>query len=151
MGRDSVSIEIDREPAIVFDAIADVTRMGEWSPECTGGRWAGGATGPAPGAEFEGDNRVALLGATLKRWTTTSKVTECVPGKVFAFVTEDYTTWHYDLEPTATGTRITESYDYATPSGLQGFVYEKVVRRASAMTRGMRRTLERLKQTIEST
>jgi uncharacterized protein YndB with AHSA1/START domain len=31
----------------VFAAVADVTRMGEWSPECVACRWVGDGTGPA--------------------------------------------------------------------------------------------------------
>ena len=150
MGRDSVSIEIDRDPMTVFQAISDVTRMGAWSPECTAGRWSGGATAPAVGAEFEGDNRFTLLGVPLKRWTTTSEVTKCVPGEVFEFVSAGYTTWRYDLEPSNGGTRVTESYECEDPTGVQGFVYEKIVRRPAALVRGMRQTLERMKDAIEA-
>ena len=56
----------------VFAAVTDVTRMGEWSPECVACRWVGDATGPAVGAKFEGDNVAAVGPITLKRWTTTS-------------------------------------------------------------------------------
>lgn len=150
MGQDSVSIEVDRDPMTVFHAISDVTRMGEWSPECTAGRWAGGATGPAVGVEFEGDNRVALLGLTLKRWTTTSKITACVPGEVFEFVAAGYTTWRYQLEPSADGTKVTESCEYDDATGAKAFVYEKVVRRPAALVRGMRTTLEGMKRAIEA-
>ena len=150
MGRDSVSIEIDRDPKTVFQAISDVTRMGEWSPECTAGRWVGGASAPAVGAEFEGDNRVALLGVTLKRWTTTSEVTACVPGALFEFVAAGYTTWRYQFESSGSGTRVTESYECEDPKGVQGFVYEKIVRRPATLKRDMRRTLERMKDAIEA-
>lgn len=108
----SASVVIDRKPAVVFSAIADVNRMGEWSPECVAARWVDGATGPAVGAKFEGDNRVAWVGLTVKRWTTTSEVTACVPGAVFEFVAEGYTTWRYRLEPSGPGTKVTESYEY---------------------------------------
>ena len=146
----SASIEINREPAEVFAAIADVTRMGEWSPECVGARWVGGATGPAVGAEFEGDNRAALLGITLKRWTTTSEITACEPGKVFEFVAEGYTTWRYELTPSLSGTKVTESYAYTSAPGAQTFLYETVLRRPAGMTKGMQRTLERIKESVES-
>ena len=146
----SASVEIDRDPATVFAAIADITRMGEWSPECIAARWIGGATEPALGAKFEGDNSVAALGITLKKWTTTSEVTACVPGEVFEFVAEGYTTWRYRLEPVANGTKVTESYEYKKPSGAQGFLYETVMRRSATMTKGMQRTLERIKQSVES-
>jgi hypothetical protein len=150
MTNGSVSVEINEAPAVVFSAIADVTRMGEWSPECVATRWVGGATGPAVGAKFEGDNRVSMFGVTLKKWTTTSEVTACVPGEVFEFVAEGYTTWRYRLEPSGTGTKVTESFEYTAQSGARKFVYETLSRRPAAMVTGMRRTLERIKQAVES-
>ncbi len=146
----SASIVIDRDPMAVFALITDVTRTGEWSPECTSGRWVGDAAGPAVGAKFEGDNALVIGGMTVKRWTTTSEVTECVPGERFAFVAEEYTTWKYDLEPVGTGTRVTESFDFTTASATQRFLYETVARRPSSMVKGMRQTLERIKATLES-
>jgi hypothetical protein len=146
----SASVEINRDPAAVFSAIADVTRMGEWSPECVAARWLGGATGPAVGAKFEGDNRVAWFGVTVKQWTTTSEVTACVPGEVFEFDAEGYTTWRYRLEPSGSGTKATESYEYESQRGVQRFVYEMLLRRPTAMVKGMQRTLERIKRSVES-
>jgi hypothetical protein len=146
----SASVVIDREPAVVFSAIADVTRMGEWSPECVAAQWVGGATGPAVGAKFEGDNRVAWFGVTVKQWTTTSEVTACVPGAVFEFVAEGYTTWRYRLEQSGPGTKVTESYEYTAPRGAKTFVYETLLRRPAAMVRGMQQTLGRIKHSVES-
>ena len=150
MMRGSASVVIDRDPATVFSVVADVTRMGEWSPECVSGRWVGGSTGPAVGAKFEGDNVLALLGITLKKWTTTSEVTACVPGEVFEFVAEGYTTWATNSSPAPNGTKVTESYEYTPPTGAQGFLYETVMRRSKMMTKGMQRTLDRIKQSVES-
>ena len=43
-------------------------------------------------------------------WPTTSRITEFIPDKKLAFrVNENRTVWSYELEPTATGTRLTES------------------------------------------
>lgn len=148
MSTGSASITIDRPPAEVWAAIADITRMGDWSPECIAGRWVGGATGPAIGARFEGDNVAKLAGRTIKKWTTTSEVTACEPGAVFEFVAEGYTTWRYSFEPAGTGTRVTETFDY-TAKGFMGFVYDKVLFRPKAMTKGMQRTLERVKAGLE--
>ena len=150
MVKGSASVEINRDPVAVLSAITDVTRMGEWSPECTSARWVGGSTGPAVGAKFEGDNRAALFGFTLKKWTTTSEVTAYVPGEVFEFVAAGYTTWCYRLEPSATGTKVTESYEFESQKGVQKFVFETLMRRPAAMVRGMQRTLERIKQSVES-
>ena len=83
----SASTVIDLPAAEVFTAIADITRMGEWSPECVSGRWVPPATGPEVGATFEGDNAMRVGPVTLKTWTTTSEVTRCAPGEVFEFAT----------------------------------------------------------------
>ena len=149
--KDSAETVVDAPAEEIYRLVAELTRMGEWSPECIAARWVGGATGPAVDAKFEGDNRVAVFGVTLKKWTTTSEVTACVPGEVFEFVAEGYTTWRDRLERTATGTKVTESYEYASQHGVQQFVYETLLRRPAAMVRGMQRTLERIKQYVEST
>ena len=102
------------------------------------------------GAKFEGDNKVVVAGITMKKWTTTSEVTACVPGELFEFVVEGYTTWRYELAPVGTGTTVTESFSFDASKGLQGFIYEKVLRRSRSMTKGMQRTLERLKASLSS-
>ena len=52
-----VSRDIAASPEAVFAAISDVTRMGEWSPECHACEWGDGATAPAVGVTFTGHNR----------------------------------------------------------------------------------------------
>jgi hypothetical protein len=145
----TASIVVDRAPAEVWAALADITRMGEWSPECIAGRWVSPATGPSVGAKFEGDNVAKLAGLTLKKWTTTSEVTACEPGVCFEFVAEGYTTWRYDFAPAARRPhQVTESFSYEA-KGAQGFFYDKLLRRPKGMTKGMQRTLERVKATLE--
>jgi hypothetical protein len=144
----TASVVIDRAPDEVWRAIADVTRMGEWSPECIACRWVG-VDGPAMGASFEGDNVARVAGRTVKTWTTTSQVTACEPGRVFEFVAEGLTTWRYELQPEGGGTRVTETFSYE-PSGLQGFFYETILRRTAGMTKGMERTLARLETVLEA-
>lgn len=147
----SASIVIDRPVADVFAAITDVTRMGEFSPECTAGRWVGPATGPAVGASFEGDNVAALGPLTLKRWTTTSEVTEHAPGTVFAFVTEGFTTWRYEFETVdASTTRVTEAFEHAPFEGVQKLLYQTLMNRPDRMTAGMQDTLKRMKAVLEA-
>jgi len=146
----TASVAVGRAPADVWAAISDITRMGQWSPECVAGRWVGGATGPAVGAKFEGDNVARLGRFTLKKWTTTSEVTACEPGVCFEFVAEGYTTWRYDFAAAGDGTTVTESFSYE-PKGFQGFLYETVLRRSKSMTKGMQRTLERVKAALDTT
>ena len=52
-----VSRRIAASPEAVWNAITDVTRMGEWSPECHTCEWKDDADGPAVGAWFVGHNR----------------------------------------------------------------------------------------------
>ena len=146
----SASVVINRDPQTVFAAVSDITRTGEFSPECVSGRWVGGATGPAVGAKFEGDNELKVAGMTLKKWTTTSEVTACVPGEVFEFIAEGYTTWRYQLEPVSGGTKLTESFDYAEANGLKKFMVDTVSRRPGSMTKGMQKTLDQMKTHLES-
>jgi hypothetical protein len=145
----SASVVVHRSPLEVWSVLADITRMGEWSPECVAARWSGDATGPAVGASFEGDNVAKVGGRVMKRWTTTSEVTACEPGVLFEFVAEGYTTWRYEFTAEGDGTRVTERFSYE-PKGFQGFMYDTVMRRPSMMTKGMQATLERAKAAIEA-
>ncbi len=145
----SATVVIARPPHEVWTAISDVTRMGDWSPECIAARWSGEATGPVVGATFEGDNVAKVAGRTMKKWTTSSQVSVSEPGAVFEFVAEGYTTWRYEFAAEGDRTRVTETFSYSA-SGFQGFMYDKVLRRGSMMTKGMQATLERVKSALEA-
>ena len=98
----------------VWQMVADVTRMGDWSPETTSCRWLGDATGPTVGAKFKGSNRKGF-----RRWSTTCTVTAAEPGRRFAFKV-DYgpvpiSTWEYDFAADADGTAVTESWTDRRP------------------------------------
>lgn len=140
---------IHRGAADVFAAIADITRMGEWSPECVAGRWVAPATGPAVGAVFEGDNVAAAGPVTLKKWTTSSEVTACEPGAVFEFVAEGYTTWRYELSDNDGETTVSESFRFPPYEGWQRFVFSTLLRRDRSMVKGMEKTLARMKASLE--
>lgn len=94
-------VEVQRTiaaPALrVWALIADVTRMGEWSPETTGCKWIRGATGPQVGARFVGKNRHGK-----RRWATLCIVTESLPGQRFSFRVGagpvKIAQWTYDIQ-----------------------------------------------------
>src|SRR5438067_13595274 len=90
-------VHIDAPPESVYALVSDVTRMGEWSPECYAADWVDGATGPAVGAKFKGRNKQGFM-----RWSTTPEVIAADPGREFAFKTRE-TTWRYQFEPAGTG------------------------------------------------
>ena len=105
----SVSQEVAAPAEHVWALVADLTRMGEWSPENTGGRWVRGATGPALGARFHGWNANGW-----RRWRTDAVVTRCEPGACFEFAVSviglPIARWTYDFEPTDSGCRVTETF-----------------------------------------
>lgn len=75
----SVAVEIDAPAARVYDMASDVTRMGEWSPECFGGRWVSGTPGTV-GARFHGFNREDDA-----VWTSESEVLDAQRPRTFRF------------------------------------------------------------------
>ena len=73
------SIELDLSPDEVYDAVSDLARSGDWSPECRGGVWTGEPG--AVGSVFRGENYRAedVVGwAPLVRgtWYTEAEVVE---------------------------------------------------------------------------
>jgi uncharacterized protein YndB with AHSA1/START domain len=102
---------IDRPPEAVWAVVADVTRAGEWSGECRGCTWEGGARAVTPGARFRGQNHRAGL-----RWTRRNEVTVADAPRVLAWRTvpnrlyRDSVEWRLTLHPEGGGTRVRESY-----------------------------------------
>jgi uncharacterized protein YndB with AHSA1/START domain len=105
----SVSQDIAAPADQVWAMVADLTRMGEWSPETTGGHWRRGATGPAVGARFRGWNANGR-----RRWFTSTEVTRCEPGSCFEFAVSvgglPIARWRYAFESTGSGCRVTETF-----------------------------------------
>ncbi len=69
-------------PWAAFALVSHITRTGEWSPERFRAAWLLAATGPAVGAQFQGCNRLTLLGT----WCSTATVTVFDPAREFSFV-----------------------------------------------------------------
>jgi uncharacterized protein YndB with AHSA1/START domain len=140
------SIEIDAPPEAIYDLITDVTRMGEWSPECVRCEWLD-APGQA-GSTFKGHNRRGLA-----RWTTVARVMVAERPKEFSFATlyrdKPSTRWTYRL--TGTGpTTVSESFDALEVPPLIAFAERFVLRnRQSQLEDGMAQTLARIKQAAE--
>jgi uncharacterized protein YndB with AHSA1/START domain len=106
----SSTIHIAAPAEKIWAMVTDLPRMAEWSPENTGGTWAGGATGAALGARFKGTN------ANGKRtWRTATKVTACDAPTYFAFDTmvgpKSFSRWSYRITPSADGCDVTEQWD----------------------------------------
>lgn len=153
LDHDSVSAHMEASPDVVYELVADVTRMPEFSPEIRKCTWLDKATGPAVGARFAAVNKVQRGPA----WTNKPVVTVVEPGRAFAFArTEKFAgtvEWTYRFEPEGTGTRVTESYEVArpiTPIGwfVIGGLFGRKDRRAD-LHAGMEQTLERMRAAVE--
>jgi hypothetical protein len=142
--RGQESIQIAAAPGDVYDLIADVTRMGEWSPECYRCKWLDGAQTADVGARFRGYNRLGRY-----RWATTAVVTTAERGREFAFTVvhdksgRDETQWRYRLEPSSGGTLLTESFEFVwCPIGNRAV--EMFIPRGRQVNRGIHETLQRI-------
>ncbi|MGV0745290.1 SRPBCC family protein [Mycolicibacterium sp. XJ870] len=95
-------IDIDAPVDKVWALVSDLRRMPEWSPQCRLMKTLGPLR---PGARTINLNRRNFM-----FWPTTSRITEVIPQQKLAFrVDANNTIWSYELEPTETGTRVTES------------------------------------------
>jgi len=150
---DEVSLPIAAPPERLYDLITDVTQMGRWSPECTGGTWLRGATAPAPGVRFRGSNKHGLM-----RWWTHCEVTKADRPAAFEFtVRESGMRWGYRFEPdpeNAGATLVTEYRDQnrATPAVIKLVQRSGLIgrNREASLVDGMRDTLVRLKAAAEA-
>ncbi|MEQ4204263.1 SRPBCC family protein [Actinopolymorpha sp. B9G3] len=131
--RTHIDLTIALPQSRVWDLIADVTRIGEWSPECVHGAWLDDGAGqahaqvqaqvPAPaqayarvGARFAGDNRFANGNVS----TVTCVVTQAERPHRFAWVVLDGaedpdrpgSIWSYELTPggSADETRVRHTF-----------------------------------------
>jgi uncharacterized protein YndB with AHSA1/START domain len=139
--RIEITREIAASPEAVYAAISDVTRMGEWSPECFACEWHEGFDGPVVGAVFDGHNRYGD-----HQWTTQGKIVEAEPGRAFAFECSmsdfHFSTWGYRIEPTDNGCRVTEWTENLLPDSLMG---------AAAQISGVEDRVARNHETIAGT
>lgn len=147
--RIEASIDIAASPAQVWNVISDIRRMGEWSPQCKK-MWVFGG-----GEVKQGTRTLNLNRQGWKRWPTNSVVQTFEPEKKLALrIVENRSVWTYELEPTATGTRVTESR--SIPNGVSGV--SKFLTKAmlggseefeNELEAGIKSTLERIKSEVE--
>jgi uncharacterized protein YndB with AHSA1/START domain len=146
----SATIDIEASPERVWGLVSDPSQMPRWSPQCR--KMIVRGNGPiGVGTTTININRRGPL-----FWPTRSKVKEFVPGKRFAFkIAENGTIWSYDLEPTATGTRLTESrHAPHGVSAVSNFLTRTILGGTdnfeNELEEGIRQTLERIKAAAES-
>jgi uncharacterized protein YndB with AHSA1/START domain len=140
-------IDIDAPVEKVWQLVTDLKRMPEWSPQCRMMRPLGSVR---PGTRTINVNRRGRL-----FWPTTSTVTELLLQRKLAFrVNTNNTIWSYELEPTATGTRVVESRHAENGvKPLPNLTVEKLFGGVPSFERelvdGMNASLARLKSAAE--
>lgn len=151
---DTVSIDIAAPPEVVYDLVSDITRMGDWSPECYRCSWTRGATGPAVGARFKAKNK----GKRGPSWFNSPVVKVADRSREFTFnrsgpAIGSYT-WRYTMQPTATGTTLSESFEADPPVGAaMSWITMKWTGsddRDADLHQGMLSTIARIKTAAES-
>ena len=143
----SASVEVAASPESVWEVVSDVSRMSEWSPEC---RKIVVLGSPKQGVGTK------LLGLNRRGWAvwpTTSKVVRYEPGKAVSWKTrESGATWHYELTPTASGTRLTGKRElpaYTLGTRLLAPVIGGADGHDEELAAGIRTTLERIRDHVE--
>jgi hypothetical protein len=149
--RYSDSIVIARSAEELYDMVADVTRMGEWSPVCKACWWDDGDSARV-GAWFTGRNELPD-----RTWETRSEVVAADRGREFGFIVGgSYTRWGYTFTPVDNGTRVTESWEFL-PGGAAMFeerfgadAQAQATTRAELARTGIPATLAALKRIAEA-
>ena len=151
----SASVTIDRDADSIYDLIADVSRMGEWSPVCTGGSYDSDDPAWFTGTNAIGDST----------WETRCHVIAAERGKEFTFINHGFegrhemVRWGFTLRPSGEGqTEVTQSWE-VLPGYEDGFAEETnpgmtLEQRLGFMQKlalsGMPETLAKLKVAAES-
>jgi hypothetical protein len=136
----------------VYDLVADLPRMGEWSPECEKVTWRGGATCAAMGAKFLGQNRVGSI-----RWMTQGEVVTAERGRHLAFEIHfgpvKVARWEYFIVPDdadPTSCTVVEEWTDRRPTWYSTPADKAFGSRAKTNHLGMEKTLANLKRAAEA-
>ena len=139
-------------PDAVWQVIADVTRIGQWSGECRSARLARGASAPAPGIRFRGWNKSGPF-----RWTRSCVFTVVDPPRHLAWRTVglwghvDSTDWHITLEPQGDGTRIVQTYEVVHVAPGMDKVYWVLIKAHRDRSDALIQDVDRLARLAEAT
>ncbi len=164
----SATIEVACSQLLAWDLVANIERIGEFSPECIDARWLDNSSELEVGARFEGTNRMVMIyrGDELDyTWIRPCTVMAATRPTRFAYTVGDRfdatpaSSWDFEIDATASGCRITQHFQHH-PQGLSGTRSaadadpdraEEIVRdRIERLTRDMQETLQRMKTVLES-
>jgi uncharacterized protein YndB with AHSA1/START domain len=149
-------------PELVWDLVADVTRVGEWSPECIRAAWLADPGRPESGARFTGHNGFP----NGFEYEVTCVVTEAKRPRAFAWVVLDdsgdparpSSSWRYQIDPLPGGSRVRQrfthgpgaSYLRAAAATAPDQAAEIIAARRDGLRANMSATLRAMKAAAES-
>jgi Polyketide cyclase / dehydrase and lipid transport len=153
---------VTARPEVVWDMVADVTRIGGWSPECIRAAWLGDPGRPHPGARFTGHNRFP----NGFEYEVTCVVTLADRPRAFAWVVLDDSgdpacpsaLWRYLIDPLPGGSRVRQrfthgpgdSYLRAAAAKAPDQAAEIIAARREMLRANMSATLRAMKAAAES-
>jgi dimethylaniline monooxygenase (N-oxide forming) len=146
VAEDRVTVFIAADPNSVWDMISDITRMGQWSPECYRAMWLTSRRGK--GALFLGLNKDRDL-----TWPSPAIVTESDRGRVFAFRAASGVLWRYRLTAQNGGCLLVEeritSGEFRWVKKAYRVFLGGYGRRMDVLRVGMQLTVDRIKAVAE--
>jgi uncharacterized protein YndB with AHSA1/START domain len=153
---------VTARPELVWDLVADVTRVGEWSQECIRAAWLEDPGRARPGARFTGHNRLA----NGFEYEVTCVVTEAERPRAFAWVVLDdsgdparpSSSWRYLIDPLPGGSRVRQRFTHgpgdsflrAAAAKAQDQAAEIIAARLDSLRASMSATLRAMKAAAES-
>ncbi len=144
---------VDAPADAIYDLVADVSRMGDWSPVCTGGEY------DADGEWFTGHNAIDTY-----TWSTRCRVVAADRGREFAFVNygqdgvHELVRWGFTLDAASpTSTEVVQSWlvlptyeaGFAAEGPGNGTLRDRLDMMQAFAEQGMPETLAQLKQAAE--
>ncbi|MFK8023381.1 MAG: SRPBCC family protein [Ilumatobacter sp.] len=146
----TVSRDIAASPSVVYAALTDISRMGEWSPETHSAEWNEGYDRAEVGARYVGHNRHGD-----NEWSIEAEIVDLVPDERFFFDCNSrgfvFSKWGYSIEATADGSRVTEHWQDLRPEEAKSIStsISGVADRLAHNRAGMEATLDRLAAALE--
>ncbi|MFW6075814.1 MAG: SRPBCC family protein [Chloroflexota bacterium] len=147
----TAEVYVDAAQETVYDVIADIPRMSEWSPDLEWVTFTEGYRETAEGAKFQWRNQIGPI-----KWTDDCKVRVARRGEELAWDVVDgewpVTRWRFQMEPQDGGTRLMETVELVRvpkSSKVLWLFQGGVDGHMEKLQEGMNQTLKQIKSEVE--
>jgi hypothetical protein len=146
----SHSVVVNAAADVLYDMVADINRMGEWSNTCTGATWDEGH-GPVPseGAWFTGHNVIGDDRTHDAHCEFTAAERPTTIAWMQGGRKDGVTEWRYRFTPVEGGTEVTESWTHVRPFPPDIVDDAMVKQMRLVFDHGIQETLSKLKAAAE--